>query len=300
MKRILVVVMVLMALISFGSAAGNDFSFGSGITQTNWASASSNYQPGVYEQYQSNMAVVVGNGNHVTQSNSADATNHGFGSIFQSQSNLLIAVGDGNDVFQRNLADADNFGGKIKQIQKNLAVVVGSENDVGQVNRADAHAGTRASIEQDQTNLGVVVGNNNGLFQKNRADADAFGPGDKIDQSQTNLAVEIGEKRGRDSNHLSQENTAYADAYAVSTVNQVEKNLAVVVGSKEDVHQSNWQDADPSMGSAKINQNAVNSLVAVGHFDRATQSNDQDAYGVIVDQAASNLGVLVSGNSQLP
>jgi len=287
---------LLMALISFGSAVGTDQSYGGQVTQKNWASASSDYEPGVYEQYQSNTAIVVGNGNDITQSNWADATNIGSGSIFQSQSNLLIAVGNGNDVTQQNWADALNFGGRIRQVQENLAVIVGSENDVLQANRASAVAGRFASITQDQSNLGVVIGNENDLFQSNDADADAFGPGDKIDQSQTNLAVEIGEGRRNSRNHVSQHNNAYADAFAVSTVNQVEKNLAVVVGSHEDVHQSNWQDADLSDGFAHINQNAVNSIVAIGHHDSSTQSNDQDAYGVIVDQTASNLAVMVSGS----
>jgi len=138
MKKLLAAIIAMMALISFASADGNSFTGDWGansIWQSNVATSNSDTHPGVFEQHQSNTAIVVGEHNSIFQSNFADAQNFvAGGAIRQFQNNMLVAVGFGNDIAQSNYALAENYGGTIKQVQKNLAVVVGFRNDVEQSN----------------------------------------------------------------------------------------------------------------------------------------------------------------------
>jgi hypothetical protein len=188
MKYIVGAIVALMLLVP--AAMGNLMS------QTNLASADGSGCQGLITQNELNAGLSIGS-NVVTQTNGQVAASHDCFNIEQNSANLALALGTGNVVTQSNFADA--FGGQTSQNQLNAIAVLGHANIAEQENIAEAQAQrvgkyNENPIYQNQANLGLIVGLANKLVQTN----DAYAIIDKeqnmdpkIVQNQRNIGVLI-------------------------------------------------------------------------------------------------------------
>jgi hypothetical protein len=110
--------------------------------------------------------------NVVTQTNDQFATSHDCFNMEQNSANLALALGTGNVITQTNAAWAN--GGQTSQDQLNAIAVLGHDNVATQSNIAiadEARVGDyfENPIFQNQANLGLIVGKTNVLTQTNDA-----------------------------------------------------------------------------------------------------------------------------------
>jgi hypothetical protein len=132
------------------------------------------------EQNQMDLAVILGNGNNVYQSNKADAKGS---EQIQFQDNIAMIAGYSNDITHTNDAlangwssgDGEKAGIYENQIQKNLMLVIGANNNARQSNTAKAYSDSLIfpafPVIQTQKNFGLLLGKNNRLSQSNDAKA---------------------------------------------------------------------------------------------------------------------------------
>ncbi|MHB8119468.1 MAG: hypothetical protein ACYDHX_12170 [Methanothrix sp.] len=130
------------------------------------------------EQLQTNCAAILGEGNIIFQSNTANA--YGVAQD-QMQDNIAMVVGSSNIVNQENdalatgIVDNGAYGSYENQAQENLILIIGCENTAMQSNTAKAYSDSRIydpyPIEQTQKNVGLLLGKKNWLVQDNDAKA---------------------------------------------------------------------------------------------------------------------------------
>ncbi|MGB9901830.1 hypothetical protein [Methanothrix sp.] len=191
-----VAVLILCVLwLSGGTCSGSNT-----ITHTNTAVAESagwsqSTVPGAHigpVQIQSTFTAVLGEGNMVSQSNTAGA--YGSGAL-QIQDNAALVEGNRNSVAQDNVAlvIGDTETDYRKLVQKNLLLILGSDNVAVQSNTASSSvtntittdsdvavqsstinggtldSGASYPTEQVQVNVGFILGDRNWLYQSNRA-----------------------------------------------------------------------------------------------------------------------------------
>jgi hypothetical protein len=199
MKKHLLLLTIILGMASIGLAAGVVCNAGTCeyniITQINTAVADSgkaqicescssdNEQSEALkiEQLQTNCAAVLGDGNIISQSNTASA--YGVAQD-QMQDNIAMVVGSSNTVNQENdalatgVADDGAYGSYENQAQENLILIIGCENTAMQSNTAKAYSDSRIynpyPIEQTQKNVGLLLGKRNWLTQRNDAMATMF------------------------------------------------------------------------------------------------------------------------------
>ncbi|MHB8119467.1 MAG: hypothetical protein ACYDHX_12165 [Methanothrix sp.] len=235
MKKYLVMLVAMLALVSFGAATYTPPSCWPNCGQTDLCT------DGVCDY------------NVITQDNTAQATSGqafvcdgcglqlapGYLNVEQTQTNCAAVLGEGNIVNQNNKADA--YGSAMKQTQSNVAMVVGSSNFVDQDNTG-METGTPADgaygiyETQDQKNLMLIIGVNNHAEQSNDAkaysDSKIF-PAYPISQTQKNVGLLLGKK-----NWLVQGNDATATMQKFIEVDpaikQMQKNIAFAVNNCAD------------------------------------------------------------------
>jgi hypothetical protein len=163
MKYIIGAIVALMLLAP--AAMGNV------MTQTNLANAEGSGCCGIISQNELNAGLSIG-ANVVMQTNDQAATSHDCFNMYQDSTNLALALGTGNVVTQTNAAWAN--GGQTSQDQLNAVAVLGHDNAATQSNVAVANELRTGEywenpILQCQTNLGLIVGIGNALTQTNDA-----------------------------------------------------------------------------------------------------------------------------------
>jgi len=163
MKYIIGAIVALMLLAP--AAMGNI------MTQTNLANAEGSGCCGIISQNELNAGLSIG-ANVVMQTNDQFATSHDCFNMYQDSTNLALALGTGNVVTQTNAAWAN--GGQTNQDQLNAVAVLGHDNAATQSNVAVADELRTGNywenpILQCQTNLGLIVGKGNALTQTNSA-----------------------------------------------------------------------------------------------------------------------------------
>lgn len=208
MKCDVAVLIMCMLCLSGGTCTGINT-----ITHTNTAAAESagwsqSTLPGAPSgvvQIQSTFSAVLGEGNTVSQSNTAGA--YGSGAL-QIQDNTAIVEGNRNSIAQDNVAlvIGDTETDYKKLVQKNVVLILGSDNMAVQSNTASVStypdtavqsntesnalatmtteselavpssttagelaSGASCSPEQVQVNVGFILGDRNWLYQSNRA-----------------------------------------------------------------------------------------------------------------------------------
>jgi hypothetical protein len=165
MKYLLGAIVALMLLVP--AAMGNI------MTQNNIAKAEGSGCCGIITQNELNAGLSIG-ANTITQTNDQFATSHDCFNMEQNSANLALAIGTGNVVTQTNGAWAN--GGQTDQDQLNAIAVLGHDNKATQSNVAiadEARVGDyyENPIFQNQANLGLIVGVANTLTQTNNANA---------------------------------------------------------------------------------------------------------------------------------
>ena len=166
MKYLVGTIVALMLLVP--AAMGNI------MTQANIAEAEGSGCCGIITQNELNAGLSIG-ANVVMQTNDQFATSHDCFNMEQNAMNLALALGTGNVVTQTNGAWAN--GGQTDQDQMNVIAVLGHNNMATQTNVAIANEARTGDyfenpIFQNQANLGLIVGVANTLTQSNNAYAE--------------------------------------------------------------------------------------------------------------------------------
>jgi hypothetical protein len=143
------------------------------MTQLSSASANGAGVEGTIDQNEMNAGLSIG-ANTITQTNTQTAISHDCFIMTQDSANLALALGTGNVVTQTNYAWAN--GGQTNQDQLNAVAVLGNGNTATQSNSATANelrtgAQNFNVINQSQSNLGLLIGCSNALTQTNNANA---------------------------------------------------------------------------------------------------------------------------------
>ncbi|HNX40361.1 MAG TPA: hypothetical protein PKK11_07225 [Methanothrix sp.] len=179
-------------------------------------------------------------------------------SLEQNQMDLAVIMGYGNNVYQSNKAEAT--GSEQNQFQDNSAMIAGYSNDITQTNDALANSWssgdgekTRTCEAQTQKNLMLVIGANNNAIQSNTAKAlsdSLILPAFPVIQTQKNFGLLLGKE-----NRLFQSNDAQATMLklidADPVIRQLLNNIALALNNCPDckvdaTHDSTW----PIMTSA--------------------------------------------------
>jgi len=155
-----------------------------------------------------------------------------------------------------------------------LLVPAALGNEMTQKNEADAYgSGTCGIIVQNELNAGLSIGDNS-VDQSNKQWAESVN-GFDIQQNSANLALALGTK-----NKVTQTNDAWANG---GQVDQDQLNAVVVLGHDNVAKQDNKAKAEAlrvgEKGDNPIFQNQANLGLIVGLSNKLTQSND--AYAII-------------------
>jgi len=220
MKYAIAVLLVVLAL--FSSAVAQMPIAENTVTQSNSQSALMGSDGDIYQR-SANWAVVVGDGNDLTQTNIGSAfmdnTTTGL-TIDTNASNYGLVIGSGNTASQTNDPSA------ILVNQMNQLIMIGSFGNAAQSNTAATLTNGTGNIMQDQSNFAVMFGNNTGLNQSNTAFAFNNGTGD-IDQTEANVAYVYGDSTVNQFNNLTANSTMNSTGY----VSQTAKNLAFAISA---------------------------------------------------------------------
>jgi len=303
-----------------------------------------------------NVAIAIANADTTNTANVADVDQSASASatasatavindvaIIQKQANLGIQVGSHNFMVQKNKADADVKNVAVAKANAKALNVVNSDpagKNVLTVSQtattSDVSASATANLDhsiiiQDQANLGIQIGSKNDLKQNNKADAQvdnvavAKASGKAINI--INVDQDAGQFVGRAENDATITQTAweqFADAISTASldkvlIKQVQTNLGVQVGKKNDMDQNNKADAEvkntakasaksKAINIADVDQTAagviiakgtntanVNQMVVPGSTSDVTASLSQ----VAVKQVQTNLGVQVGKKNDM-
>ncbi|TFH53835.1 MAG: hypothetical protein E4G89_00740 [Methanothrix sp.] len=283
------------------------FGNGNNIFQSNTADGVG----GVVYQKQLNAIVAMGCGNAVDQSNNAKAVEElPYSSIMQVQTNLGMVAGKNNDLTQKNKADATlpkttdkiEIDPVILQVQANNALQLGKGNGMTQTNyaRAEIQALTGATfgaVDQFQNNNGAQIGEDNGMTQVNGAAAKIeFEASSKAEANAeaSSKAQAAAFLKGKATAKASSSASASADARAFvgpTTVVQKQDNNGMQIGEGNIMRQSN--DADAYIEAAAFAEATANAKADSYALAMAAFKGDADATANAKARARASANAIV-------
>jgi hypothetical protein len=265
-------------------AANAALAFGNGnnIFQSNIADG----MGGVVYQKQLNAIVAMGCGNSVEQSNDAKAVEElPYSSIMQVQTNLGMVAGKNNDLTQKNKADAAlpkttdkiEIDPVILQVQANNALQLGKGNEMTQTNYARAEiqalsGATFGAVDQFQNNNGAQIGEDNSMTQVNAAAAKVeFEASSKYEYNLEGSveAKEVDVLKGEANaaaSLMAGVSVGVSSTVGPTTVVQIQDNNGMQIGEGNIMRQSNDADAyieAAAFAEAKANAEADSYALAI-------------------------------------
>jgi len=258
-------VITIALLLLFPALAADNSVYQSNSQQSNGAG----YSSAIY-QTSSNTAMVIGNGNYVSQYNGLNSENAAsFGTINQQAANDIIANGEQNTAIQNNYADAYLYGelDGIFQTQNNLGAITGSMNQMDQSNNAYAqtYANNSANdtldysgpnINQNQSNSGVQDGSSNNLKQWNNEDAGIFSYSETFANSNANAYA-----------------NDYANTLASVKVAGLIEPITINQNQANNAAQAGWGNSQQQSNSAET---AIDSSISAIAYSSANASANSD------------------------